>query len=132
MKHDAFATGTKAFFTPEFYSDYSLVLRVQRCSRKAIIDWDPFNGAQIPTAAYRVGTPVINGKTASVPVKLTLELLERRFPGKPVTVVTTRESSGWLISDVIDHPGGSLMHILRADMTRSWWKKLRAQPCSGG
>lgn len=118
MKHSLFSdvAGAKPYFMATFYRDFATVVRAQDCTHSAIIDWDPFNGAQVGTAAYRVGTPTVSDSTASIPMHNTLVLGSRRFAGPPVTVVATREADGWRISDVVDQTGGSLEHILRGDL----------------
>lgn len=118
MKHSVFSdvTGTKPYVTATFYRDFAMVVRAQHCTHSASIDWDPFNGTQVGTVAYRVGAPTVSGSTANVPIHTMLVFGTHHFAGPPVTVIATRGTDGWRISDVVDHPGGSLEHALRNDL----------------
>lgn len=124
--HNVFSdnAATRPYFTSELYVRLASVVRAQDCTHSAIVDWDPFNGSQVSTAGYSVGTTSLHGASADVTVAIALALGERRFSGAPVTIVAQRGSDGWRIGDAIDRLSGSLLHTLRTDMSSSWWKTM--------
>lgn len=93
--------GTKPYFAPQLYRNFATVLHAQDCMHDAIIDWDPFNGTQIGTVGYSVGTPSVRGTTATVPVTVKVSLSPQRpAQSKHVKVIAVQGWDGWRIADV--------------------------------
>ena len=101
------------YFTPAFAHDYLLVVHAQQCApRFALIDYDPFFGAQVASIAAVAGAAAVTGDTASVPVKTTLAL-SKPFPSR-MTVKLQRIGGVWLISDFVDTRGDGFRQGLRS------------------
>lgn len=100
----------KAFFTHSFYVNYVTVVHDDHCLNEANLDWDPWSGAQVAMASYRIGkTTMLPGDIAHVAVAITLRWVNgHTFAGQPVIVVAERGHDGWRMQDVIDARSGGL------------------------
>ena len=103
MKHEWVdeVSATKPFFTPSLYTNVAISVRDERCLNEAWIDYDPWNGSQVGTASYTVGSAKIRGSAATVPVLPMLMMGPGRkaFRGSPVTIALVHGAAGWLIDD---------------------------------
>ena len=107
----------RPYFTANLYTTLATAVRNQRCLDEAIVDYDPWNGSQIATVSYVVGTAVVHGNAASVPVHVMLSMVRDRkpFAGSPVTVFVVRGPAGWQIDDVASS-GGRFAVAVRSDL----------------
>ncbi|MGH7738342.1 MAG: hypothetical protein ACREMP_10830 [Candidatus Tyrphobacter sp.] len=103
-RHHDFTTdtvGLRPYFTPTFYNDLVKLLRVGRCTRTAEIDADIFSGTQVGTYGFRVGTAVVNGGSATVPVTVSAGLTRDRAQNVAVKVIAVRADGMWRVADIM-------------------------------
>jgi hypothetical protein len=98
----------KPYLEPSFYSLIERVFaRQDECFKKShrclLVDWDIYDGAQVPMFAYLVeaAKTKITGTSAIVPVKLTLGWHDHNDGTLTMLVKLTKTASGWLISDLM-------------------------------
>jgi hypothetical protein len=117
--------GLQPFLTASLYGSLQKILRIDRCTRKADIDWDIFSGTQVGTYGFRVGAAVVHGDTATVPVTVSAGLSKSRAQDVAVEVIAQRVPGGWRIADIMTQAGrgyASLRQQLQYDTAhlRDW------------
>lgn len=103
--------GMRRFFTPELANAFAWVDAAQRCTHDAILDYDPFGGAQVGITSFAVGATMVHGNDARVSMHLRLW----KNLASSATLVLHGGTGGWRIADVIDDRGNSIAHVLRDD-----------------
>lgn len=88
------------YFTPRLANDLAWVDAAERCTHSAIMDWDPFSGAQIPMTAFTLGA---SRKALHSTVRVTVELRLWKGEKYAVDVDTVKSGMEWRISDFIDN-----------------------------
>lgn len=103
--------GMRAFFTPNLANGLAWAEAAQRCTKSAIIDYDPFGGAQVGITSFAVGATSVHGNAARVTMKLRLW----KNMASSATLVMVRAADGWRIADAIDEQGNSIAKTLAGD-----------------
>ncbi|HET6893880.1 MAG TPA: hypothetical protein VFH72_00680 [Candidatus Baltobacteraceae bacterium] len=88
------------YFTPRLANDLAWVEAAERCTHSAIMDWDPFSGAQVPLKAFTLGA---SRKAPDSTVRVTVELRLWKAGKSSVDVDTVKSGTAWRISDFIDN-----------------------------
>lgn len=104
-------SGARPYLTSSLYASLAKVDAEQAATHEAMLDFDPFSGAQAEAAAFTTGTPAGNGNSASVPVRIRLS---GGNGSSVVRAVAVRGPSGWKIDNFIYSNGaGDLKTVLR-------------------
>lgn len=101
--------GMRRFFTPALADGLAWVTAAQECTRSAILDYDPFGGAQVGITSYAVGATTMHGSSARVTMKLRLW----KNMATTATLVLQHGGDGWRIADAIDDSGTSVAKVVR-------------------
>jgi hypothetical protein len=122
----------KPYLEPSFYSLIERVYaRQDACFKKShhclLIDWDIYDGAQVPMSAYQVeaAKTKITGASAIVPVKLTLGWKGHPDGTLTMLVKLTKTANGWLISDLLPPDPSSPS---KTNSTRASFEKALVSP----
>jgi hypothetical protein len=106
-------SGAKPYLTPSLYNLVSQIAPFEKKVGASVLDAQPFEDAQIPASSAIVGTAVISGSRAKVPV--TIHYTKSGGSGR-VTAIVIKTSQGWLIDDFVGAVGGSLRSNLAHNM----------------
>jgi len=105
--------GAQPYLTPSLYGLVSQIGPYERKHGAAVLDAQPFEDAQIPASSVTVGTAVVSGNGAKVPVAIHYA---KSSGSGHVTVVVVKTAGRWLIDDFVGAVGGSLRSNLASAM----------------
>lgn len=102
--------GARRFLTPSLYSELHHVVEVQQRKGGAVLDFDPFIGAQERAQSYEVLPARGQGTHMSVPVRLSFE---HSSANRTTVAILMHGPSGWRIDNFL-YPGiGDLRSIVQ-------------------
>ncbi len=105
------------YLSPALYADLTNVLALQRRTREAILDWDPFDDAQIEASSATPGAPAATSGPRSAVVPVTIHY-PHVTAGHVIHMFLIRDRGAWRINDVASAQGNRLRTILEADLKR--------------
>lgn len=102
-------SGARSFLSPSLYAALEKLVATERREHVAMLDFDPFSGAQAKAASYSTGTPVGNEAGTVIPVRIRLS---GGNGSSSVRVIVVHGASGWKIDNFV-YPGmGNLRSAL--------------------
>jgi len=104
-------SGARPYLSSSLYAPLQKVVNIERREQAAVLDFDPFSGAQAEAASYSVGSPVGSGSTASVPVRIRLS---GGNGASALRVMVVHGSSGWKIDNIVYGNGTDLKRALQS------------------